>query len=485
MAFRNLREFLAAIDARGELVRVKESVSPILEITEWADRAVKRPGRKGPALLFENVQGSSMPVAINLFGTMERAALALGVQDFDEIAREIEALLKQRPPETIVEKLKMLPLLAKLANFPPKKVSSGPCQEVVLADDKVDLGILPALQCWPQDGGRYLTLTNVFTRDPQGLPNCGMYRIQIFDKNTAAMHWHMHHDGARHFRAWEAKGERMPVAVAIGGDPAVVYSATAPLPPGVDEMMLAGFLRKKPVEMVKCVTQPDLTVPAEAEIVVEGYLAPGERRREGPFGDHTGFYSLADDYPVFHVTAITHRKDPIYQTIVVGTPPMEDTFLGKATERIFLPFLQLTLPEIVDYNLPEFGVFHNCAFISIKKQYPQHARKVMHAIWGLGQIMFTKMIVVVDEHVNVQNQDEVLFHVGANCDFSRDVEIVKGPTDILDHASQHYGWTGKLGIDATKKWPDEGFTREWPDYITMDPAVKKSVEAKMQKLGLL
>jgi 4-hydroxy-3-polyprenylbenzoate decarboxylase len=481
MPFDNLREFIRAIEARGELVRIKEKVSPILEITEWADRVVKK---KGPALLFENVEGSSMPIAINLFGTLERTAFSLDVKDLDEIGREIDGLLHQRPPESIVEKLKMIPLLMKIASFPPKKVSSAPCQEVVYTDNRVDLNMLPALKCWPEDGGRYLTLTNVFTRSPDGLPNCGMYRIQIFDRNTAAMHWHMHHDGAKHFRDWEKLGKRMPVAVAIGGDPAVVYSATAPMPPGLDEMFLAGFLRKKAVEMVPCVSQPDLHVPAEAEIIVEGYLQPGERRREGPFGDHTGFYSLADDYPVFHVTAITTRKNPIYQTIVVGMPPMEDTYLGKATERIFLPFLKLTLPEIVDYNLPEFGVFHNCAFFSIKKQYPQHARKLMHAIWGLGQIMFTKIIVVVDENVNVQNQDEVLFHVGANCDFSRDIEVVKGPTDILDHASQHYGWTGKLGIDATKKWKDEGFTREWPNYIVMDEAVKKKVAEQMKSLGL-
>ena len=484
MAFRNLREFLAALEERKQLLRVKETVSPLLEISEWSDRCVKDLGPKGPALLFENVAGSSMPVAINLFGSYERTALALGVKHFDEIAREIDKLLHQRPPETIIEKLKMLPLLAQLANFPPKKVRGGPCQDVVYQGDKVDLGILPALKCWPQDGGRYLTLTNVFTRDPQGLPNCGMYRVQLFDRNTCAMHWHMHHDGARHFREWEKKGERMPVAVALGGDPAVSYAATAPMPPGIDEMLLAGFIRKEPVEMCPCVSQPTLHVPAEAEIVVEGYLEPGERRTEGPFGDHTGFYSLADEYPVFHVTAITHRKQPIYQTIVVGTPPMEDTYLGKATERIFLPFLKLTLPEIRDYNLPEFGVFHNCAFLSIKKQYPQHARKVMHAIWGLGQIMFTKLIVIVDEHVDVQNEDQVWFHVGSNCDFSRDIEVVKGPTDILDHASQHYGWTGKLGIDATKKWKDEGFTRAWPDYIVMDEAVKKRVAEQMKRAGL-
>jgi len=482
MPFENLREYLAAIEQRGELVRIKEKVSPILEITEWADQTVKS---KGPALLFENVEGSSMPVATNLFGTLDRTALGLGVKDLNEIGDEIGKLLHKRPPETIVEKLKMIPLLLQIANYPPKKVSSAPCQEVIYQGDKVDMGMLPALKCWPDDGGRYLTLTNVFTKDPKGLPNCGMYRVQIFDKNTCAMHWHMHHDGARHFREFEKLGKRMPVAVAIGGDPAVVYSATAPMPPGIDEMFLAGFIRKKPVEMVACVSQPDLFVPAQAEIIVEGYLEPGERRREGPFGDHTGFYSLADDYPVFHITAITTRKNPIYQTIVVGTPPMEDTWLGKATERIFLPFLKLTLPEIVDYNLPEFGVFHNCAFFSIKKTYPQHARKLMHAIWGLGQIMFTKMIVVVDENVNVHNQDEVLFHVGANCDFSRDVEIVKGPTDILDHASQNYGWTGKIGFDATRKWKEEGFCREWPDYITMTPEIKKSVAEKMKKAGLI
>jgi 4-hydroxy-3-polyprenylbenzoate decarboxylase len=481
MPFDSLRDFLNAIEARGELLRIKEKVSPILEITEWADRTIKK---NGPALLFENVEGASMPVAINLFGTLERTALALGVSDLNEIGREIDALLHQRPPESIIEKLKMIPLLLKISNYPPRKVNDGPCQEVVLTGDKADLGLLPALKCWPEDGGRYLTLTNVFSKDPQGLPNCGMYRVQIYDRNTAGMHWHMHHDGARHFREFEKLKQRMPVAVAIGGDPAVVYSATAPMPPGIDEMFLAGFLRKRPVEMVPCVSQPGLHVPAQAEIIVEGYLEPGERRREGPFGDHTGFYSLADDYPVFHVTAITHRKQPIYQTIVVGMPPMEDTWLGKATERIFLPLLKLTLPEIVDYNLPQFGVFHNCAFFSIKKSYPQHARKLMQAIWGLGQIMFTKIIVVVDEHVDVQDEDAVWFHVGANCDFSRDIDVIKGPTDVLDHASQNYGWTGKLGIDATKKWKEEGFTREWPGYIVMDPAVKKKVGEQMKKLGL-
>ncbi|MCY3023387.1 MAG: menaquinone biosynthesis decarboxylase [Planctomycetota bacterium] len=481
MPIENLRDFLQALEARGQLLRVREKVSPVLEITAWADRAVKS---KGPALLFENVDGSAMPVAINLFGTPARTALALGVQDLNELGHAVDELLRQRPPGTMLDKLKMVPLLLQIASYPPRKVSSGPCHEVVLQGDAADLTALPALQCWPEDGGRYLTLTNVFTRDPQGVPNCGMYRMQVFDRATAAMHWHLHHDGARHFREWEQANRRMPAAVAIGGDPAVVYSATAPMPPGMDEMLLAGFIRKKAVEMVPCVSQPDIFVPAQAEIVIEGYLEPGERRREGPFGDHTGFYSLPDDYPVFHVTAITHRKDPIYQTIVVGMPPMEDTYLGKATERLFLPFLKLTLPEIVDYNLPEFGVFHNCAFVAIRKSYPQHARKVMHALWGLGQLMLTKVIVVVDEHVNVQNQDEVLFHVGANCDFNRDLERATGPADILDHASQHPGWSGKLGIDATRKWKEEGYGREWPGYTVMDPAVKKKVAEQMKKLGL-
>ncbi|MGD0092662.1 MAG: menaquinone biosynthesis decarboxylase [Planctomycetota bacterium] len=484
MPFENLRHFLEALETRGQLLRIKEQVSPVLEITEWADRTVKR---QGPALLFEAVEGSGMPVAINLFGTPERTALALGVADLNQLGQDIEQLLDQlrrRPPDSLAGKISMMVSLAcKVGDFPPRLVKSGPCQEIVLQGDKADLASLPALVCWPQDGGRYLTLTNVFTRSPQGQPNCGMYRMQIFDGHTAGLHWHLHHDGARHYREWEKLNQPMPVAVAIGGDPAVVYSATAPLPPGMDEMLLAGFIRKQPVEMVPCVSQPSLHVPAQAEIVLEGCVQPGERRREGPFGDHTGFYSLPDDYPVFHLTALTHRQAPIYQTIVVGRPPMEDTFLGKATERLFLPLLRFMLPEIVDYSFPEFGVFHNCAFFAIRKSYPQHARKVMHALWGLNQLMLTKILIIVDEHVNVHDRDEVLFHAGANCDFSRDLEIATGPTDVLDHASQHYAWTGKLGIDATKKWKEEGFTRAWPDYTAMDAAVKTKVAEQMKRLG--
>src|ERR1043165_5300596 len=433
MAFDNLREFLSGLEKRGELLRIKERVSPILEITEWADRTVKK---KGPALLFENVDGSNMPVAINLLGSIERTAFALGVTDLNAIGNEIEQLLHQRPPETLIEKLKILPLLMKLTNFTPKKVGSGPCQGGVFRGEQVDLGILPALKCWPEDGGRYFTLTNVFTRSVDGLPNCGMYRLQIFDKNTCGMHWHMHHDGARQFREYEQQGKRMPVAVAIGGDPAVVYSATAPMPPGIDEMFLAGFIRKRPVEMVQCVSQPNLHVPAEAEIIVEGYLEPGERRREGPFGDHTGFYSLADDYPVFHVTCVTRKKNPIYLTTIVGRPPMQDAYLGKATERIFLPLIRLTFPEIIDINLPVHGVFHNLAIVSIKKEYPAHARKVMHGLWGLGQLMFTKVMIVVDHDVNVQDLAEVAWIVGNHIDPKRDVTFVEGPVDVLDHRSE-------------------------------------------------
>jgi 4-hydroxy-3-polyprenylbenzoate decarboxylase len=482
MAFRNLREFLAALEQRGELRRIAEPVSPALEITEWADRAVKS---GGPALLFERVVGSTMPVAINVFGSRQRTALALGVNDVAEIAAEIEALLHQRPPETLAEKLRLLPRLLRLGDFAPTKVASGPCQEVAYTGERADLGLLPALQCWPHDGGRYLTLTNVFTRDLAGRHNCGMYRIQVFDRNTAAVHVHVHHDGARHLREWEASQKPMPMAVAIGADPAVTYSATAPLPPDMDEMLLAGFIRRAPVEMAPCLTQPDLRVPAEAEIVVEGYVAPGDRRREGPFGDHTGFYTPPADCPVFHVTAITHRRDPIYQTIVVGPPPMEDTFLGKATERIFRPLVRLMLPEIVDINMPIFGVFHNCVFVSIHKQYAQHARKVMHGLWGLGQFMLAKMIVVVDADVDVQNEQAVLFSLGANCDFARDLEPVRGPTDMLDHATAQVGWGGKLGIDATRKWPEEGVTRPWPEALRMAEPVKARVSEQMKRAGLL
>lgn len=481
MPFENLREFITAVAERGELLRVAAPVSPELEITAWADRAVKR---GGPALFFENAVGSSFPVVINLFGTENRTALALGVEDIREIEAEIENLLAVRPPETLIEKLKLLPLLAKLTKFPPRKVKHGPCQEVVLRGKEADLSALPVLKCWEKDGGRYLTLPCVFTRTPDGRPNCGMYRMQVFGPRETGMHWHPTHDGARHYRRWKERKERMPVAVAVGGDPVVTYAAGAPLPPDVDEMFLAGFLRKKPVDLVRCLTN-DLYVPAEAEFVLEGWVDPAEPlRREGPFGDHTGFYSPPDDYPVFHLEALTHRRNPLYHATVVGVPPMEDTFLGRATARIFLPFVKLSVPEIADLAFPDFGVFHNCVFVSIRKEYPQQARKVMHALWGLGQLAMSKIIVAVDAHVNVHDPEEVWFQVGANCDFSRDVELVVGPLDTLDHAARNPGWGGKLGLDATKKTPLEGGRPDWPESNGLPREVVAAVEKKISELGI-
>lgn len=481
MAFNTLREFIAAVEASGQLLRIREPASAELEITAWADRSVKQ---AGPALYFEQVVGSKFPAVINLFGTPARTALALGVGDVKEIQDEIEGLLRTKPPETFLEKIKMLPLLARLADFPPRRIKRGACQEVVLRGESVNLDELPVLKCWAGDGGRYFTLPCVFTRSPDGRPNCGMYRMQIFDARTTGMHWHPHHDGARHFRLWKERGERMPVSVTVGGDPVVTYAAGAPMPPDVDELFLAGFLRKKPVDLVPCITN-DLWVPAEAEFVLEGWVDPKEPlRREGPFGDHTGFYSPPEDYPVFHVEALTHRKNPIYQTLVVGRPPMEDTFLGRATARIFLPFVRLLVPEITDLAFPDFGVFHNCAFVSIHKQYPQHARKVMHALWGMGQLSLTKMIVVVDADVNVRDVEEVWFHVGANCDFSRDVELAVGPLDALDHAAAQPYWGGKMGLDATKKTVAEGGRPDWPEANALPQSVRQAVEEKIKRLKL-
>jgi len=363
----------------------------------------------------------------------------------------------------------------------PKKVKSGPCQEVVVSDPSLD--ILPVLKCWPGDAGRYITLPLVFTKDPEtGKPNMGMYRMQVYDSKTTGMHWHAHHDGAQNYRKYCALGKRMEVAVAIGADPATVYSATAPLPKDVYELVFAGFLRRRPVEVVRCRTV-DLEVPAEAEIVLEGYVEPGETREEGPFGDHTGYYSLPEEFPVFHITCITHRRNPIYMTTVVGKPPMEDCYMGKATERIFLPLLRLQLPEIVDINMPLEGVFHNCVLVSIKKSYPRHAKKVMHALWGMGQMMFAKFIVVVDEDVNVQNTSEVAWKVFNNTDPRRDIEIVEGPLDVLDHSSPTPLYGTKVGIDATKKWVTEGHPREWPDDIRMSPEVKNLVDRRWKDYG--
>lgn len=485
MAFNDLREFIKALESRGWLKRISEPVSCELEITEITDRVSKMTGDKNVALLFENVIGYDMPVLMNAFGSMERMALALGVEKLDDVAEEIRALLKI-PYISIQNKLDLVKLIpqAKRAIHFPKYVKNAPCQEVVITD-RPSLDKFPVLKCWPGDAGRFITLPLVFTKNPQnGKRNVGMYRLQVFDGQTTGMHWHIHKNGAENFRAHKEMGkDRIEVAVAIGGDPAVTYSATAPLPKDIDEMIFAGFLRKKAVELVKCKTV-DVEVPAQSEIVLEGYVMLDELRREGPFGDHTGYYSLADDYPVFHITCITHRKNPIYPATIVGKPPMEDCYMAKATERIFLPLLQMSMPEVLDLNLPLEGVFHNCAVVSIKKSYPQQAKKVMHAIWGMGQMMFTKMIIVVDEHVNVQDMNEVWWRVYNNIDARRDIVMVDGPLDVLDHSSPMPNWGTKVGIDATKAWPQEGYTREWPDEITMSEDVKNIVDKKWKGLGL-
>ena len=469
----DLQSFVAELEQRGWLKRIVAEVDPELEITEITDRVTKA---GGPALLFENVKGHRWPLLINTFGTKERMCLALGCADFDEVAARVEALVKPEMPTTLMQKLKKLPELAQLGNLPPRVVKRGVCQQVVHTDD-ADVSTLPALKCWPQDGGRFITLAGVYTKDPATRErNVGMYRVQIFEPRLCAMHWHMHHDGARHFRKYKARGENMPVALALGGPIVMPYAATCPLPPDVSEVLFAGFLNGSAIELVPCVTQPEIEVPATAEIVVEGYIDPGEELiLEGPFGDHTGFYSLADWYPRFHVTAITHREQPIYPATIVGKPPQEDYWLGKATERIFLPLLRTVAPDVIDYNLPMFGCFHNCAFVKIRKEYPYQARRVMSALWGAGQMAFTKILVVVDEHVDVHNEQDVLFHLCANVDPKRDIMFTDGPLDILDHASPSCGAGSKMGIDATRKIEGEGQIREWPDEIEMSAQVRELV----------
>jgi 4-hydroxy-3-polyprenylbenzoate decarboxylase len=480
MPYNDLRDFIQALERKHELKRIPFEVDPILEITEFADRSVKS---GGPALLFERPKGYSIPVLINAFASMRRMEIALEA-NCDEVAARISEFLEMKMPEGLIGKLKMLPKLAEMGSFFPKIVSKAPCQEVVKSD--FSLFDYPVLQCWPEDGGRFVTLPLVFSRNPDtGKRNCGMYRVQIFDERTTGMHWQTHKQGAEHYRRMKAEGKqtRMPVAVAIGADPATMYSAILPLPPDLDEMMIAGFLRSSPVEMVKCKTI-DLEVPANAEIVLEGYVELGELHTEGPFGDHTGFYSLADEYPVFHVTCVTERKDPIYAATIVGPPPMEDFYMGKAIERIFLPLMRLQLPEVRDISMPAEGVFHNLMLVAIRKSYPGHARKVMSAIWGLGQAMFSKCIVVVDEDVDVQNVREVAWKALNNIDPERDIQFTLGPVDSLDHASRLMNYGSKMGVDATRKWPGEGFTRPWPDVISMSPEVKQRVDLLWKKAGL-
>ena len=491
MAIDSLREFIAGIERAGELVRIREPVSTRLEIAEIADRCMKSPGG-GPALLFEQpIAGdgrvSSIPVAINLFGSMRRICLALGTERLDDIGARIAELVEMKVPEGLMGKLAMLPKLAELAKFPPRTRSGrgAACQEVVWQGDQVDLDRFPFLVTWPEDGGRYLTLPLVITEDPvRGTRNVGMYRIQVLGRNELAMHWQRHKVGAAHWREMAERGERMPVVIALGGDPASVYSGSAPLPPAIDEFLFAGFLRRSPVELTRAITC-DLAVPAEAEIVLEGYIDPAEPLvLEGPFGDHTGFYSLADYYPKVHVTAVTMRRDPVYPATLVGRPPMEDYYLGHATERIFLPLLRLTVPEIVDYHMPAPGIFHNLVFVSINKQFPGQAWKVMNALWGQGLMSLAKVIVVLDREVNVQDPEEAWWVALNNIDPERDVRFTMGPIDVLDHASRAFTYGSKMGIDATRKWPEEGFTREWPRPIVMDPETRRRVDELWPKLGI-
>ncbi|MGA7856494.1 MAG: UbiD family decarboxylase [Terracidiphilus sp.] len=546
MAYDDLRDWIRALEKHGELKRIGEEVSPELEITEITDRVSKigaKPGAAtkgnygpgGPALLFENVKGHpGHKVLINQFGSERRMALALGVERLDEIAERIQGLMNVKAPEGLFDKLRMLPQLSALTSAFPKTVNAkdAPCKEVILKDN-FDLNQFPILKCWPHDGGRFITLPCVHTRDPRtGKRNIGMYRMQVYDGQSTGMHWQRQKVAAEHYREalraaassaaaasgefsaktarvaamaesaggavaipdgpigglpqialGNLKGSRLEVAVAIGTDPATTFAAIVPAPPEVEEFMIAGFLRGKPVEIVKCETV-DLEVPAHAEIVLEGYVELGELRSEGPFGDHTGFYTMTDQYPVFHLTCITHRKDPIYAATIVGKPPMEDAWMGKAVERIFLPAMKMAIPELVDIHLPVEAVFHNLMIVSIRKSYPGQARKVMSAIWSLGQAMFTKCIIVVDEDCNVQDIPEVVLRVANNIDPERDIQFTLGPIDSLDHSSRLPNYGSKMGIDATRKWKAEGFDRPWPAMIEMDSATKSKVDALWAKLGL-
>jgi 4-hydroxy-3-polyprenylbenzoate decarboxylase len=482
VAYRDLHDFVRTLEKKGELKRISAEVDPVLEITEITDRTVKA---GGPALLFERPKGSRVPVVTNLVGSERRMNLALEVDSLDEIAERISGFLDMQSPQGILEKVKMLPKLAEIGSFFPKVVRRGDCQEVVHTD-RLSLLDFPILQCWPQDGGRYITWPMVITKNPETAKrNTGCYRMQVFDERTTGMHWQTQKHGAEHFRSARAKNRegKIDVAVAIGADPATCLAGILPVPPDMDEFLFSGFLRRDPVELVRCKTV-DLEVPANAEIVLEGYVNLGELRTEGPFGDHTGFYSLEGEYPVFHITCITHRKDPLYLTTIVGPPPQEDYFIGHAIERVFLPVMKMQHPEIVDVAMPAEGIFQNLMIVAIRKSYPGHARKTMNAIWSLGQAMFTKVIVVVDHDVNVQNPGEVVWKALCAIDPERDIQFVLGPVDTLDHAARRQDYGSKMGIDATRKWPEEGYTGRWPDEIKMDEATKNRMDALWAQLKI-
>ena len=491
MAYGSFRHFLETLEQAGELTRVADPVDTNLLITEWADREMKSTGG-GKALLFEQpvVDGkiSKFPVAINTMGSRKRIAMALGRESIEEIAQEIQLILKAKPPTDLREGWSLLKQGIHLLHARPKSVREAACQEVVHniesgtgpADD-FSLRDLPILKCWPNDGGRFVTLPNVHTRDPEtGARNVGVYRMQIFDERTTAMHWQVHKVGARHGKRYYERGERMPVAVTLGGDPALSFAATAPLPDGLDEILFAGFLRRKSIEMVQCKTI-DLEVPADVDFVLEGYVQPGEMRPEGPFGDHTGYYTAVEDYPVFHLATVTHRRDPVYPTTIVGIPPMEDFYIGDAVVRIFLPVFKMNFPELVDMTLPAEGVFHNLVFVSIRKQYPYQAFKVMHGLWGMGQMMFSKYIVVVDEDCDVHNTSDVLFRLCANTDPARDTTVIKNPSDSLDHAPTEQNIGSHMGFDATRKLPGENYHRQWPELLRMTDEAKALVDALQKK----
>ena len=474
----DLREWIALLEREGELVRVSAEVDPDLEITEITDRVVKS---RGPALLFERPKGSERPLLINQFGSERRMCLAFGVDRLDDLADKLGEILELQPPQGLVDKVRSLGKLKSIADSMPKEVSKGACQEIVLAGDEVDLDLLPIQRCWPLDPAPFITLPAVITKDREtGVRNVGMYRMQKIDRRSTFMHWQIHKDGRADLRA--APDGRIPVAVAIGLDPVTAYSASAPLPKHVGELMVAGFLKGSAVQLVKCKTV-DLEVPANAEIVLEGWVDREDLGMEGPFGDHTGFYTPAEEFPIFRISAMTMRRDAIYPSIVVGKPPAEDEWLAKATERIFLPALRMSVPELVDYDLPTAGAFHNCVLVSIRKRYPGHARKVMHALWGLGLMSLSKAIVVVDEHVDVHDYEQVFFYLCANLDPARDVELTEGPIDQLDHATTLQAYGGKIGFDATAKGPGEG-RREWPPEIEMSAEVRERVAARWAELGL-